>query len=112
MGTILQWLGDLLLDHKQFVKINEDISPSIPVTSSGTALRPTLFFYYINDMLEEVDCIFAFDTKVYTSVELDEKRNLLQKYLDTFVEWTACMLLHFNGSKCKVLHLGKCNPKL
>ena len=115
-GSLLQWVGDFLKDRSQFVKINDATSSSIPVTSGvpqGSVLGPTLFIYYLNDMPEVVDCvvrIFADDTKAYTSVESEEKRDILQKSLDNLMEWTDKWLLRFNTSKCKVIHFGKNNP--
>ena len=38
--------------------------------------------------------------------------NILQNDLDTLSQWTNEWLLSFNVDKCKVMHIGKNNPKL
>ena len=50
-------------------------------------------------------------TKVYASIRTVEDRDRLQKSIDQMVEWTNKWLIKFNGDKCKILHLGKNNPK-
>ena len=114
-GSVLHWIGDFLSGRSQYVKINDKSSTNINVTSGvpqGSVIGPTLFIYYINDMPEMVDCairIFADDTKAYSSVETEDKRKKLQENLDQLVKWTDQWLLHFNSTKCKVIHMGKKN---
>jgi len=115
-GSLLNWVKDFLSNRSQFVKINNASSSNTDVSSGvpqGSVVGPTLFIYFINDMPDVVDCmvrVFADDTKAYTSVESDSKRQMLQDSLDKLVEWTDTWLLHFNSTKCKVIHMGKNNP--
>ena len=94
------------------------MSNSLNVTSGvpqGSVLGPTLFIYFINDLPNVVKCskvkIFADDTKVYNRIQNTEDVNCLQSSIDEMFMWTQKWLLKFNKDKCKVLHLGKNNPK-
>ena len=51
----------------------------------------------------------ADDTKVYNSVEAEDKQHKLQDDLDNLVDWADTWQLRFNADKCKVLHLGRQN---
>ena len=116
-GNVYNWILDFLSDRSQFVSINNCNSDSIPVTSGvpqGSVLGPTLFVYYINDLPQiasNIVKIFANDTKLYTKItsELDCLR--LQEDIDSLVKWSDKWLMKFNSSKCKILHVGKNNPK-
>ena len=117
-GPILNWINSFLSNRQQFVKINNSVSPSLPVTSGvpqGSVLGPTLFIYFINDLPNIKSNIpmkiFADDTKVYNKIENDDDVNCLQKAIDEMFEWTEKWLLKFNNDKCKMLHLGNKNKR-
>ena len=115
-GQLLDWIRDFLKDRSQYVTINDKSSSKIPVTSGvpqGSVLGPTLFIYFINDLPSLITIfikIFADDTKAYLPILSDADRIILQKTIDDMVHWSKIWQLHFNGSKCKVLHLGRNNP--
>jgi len=115
-GSLLAWIKDFLSDRTQYVKVNNASSSNTEVSSGvpqGSVVGPTLFIYFINDMPDVVDCmvrVFADDTKAYTSVESETKKTMLQDSIDKLVQWTDKWLLHFNSTKCKVIHMGKNNP--
>ena len=117
-GPILNWIISFLSNRKQFVKINNSVSNSSNVTSGvpqGSVLGPTLFIYFINDLPKVVKNskvkIFADDTKVYNSINKTDDVDCLQNSIDEMFMWTQKWLLKFNKDKCKVIHLGKKNPK-
>ena len=56
--------------------------------------------------------MFADDTKLFRTVKSIDDCNILQNDLDTLSQWTNEWLLSFNVDKCKVMHIGKNNPKL
>ena len=116
-GKVLEWITSFLSNRSQYVNVNNNFSDKTPVTSGvpqGSVLGPCLFIYYINDLPELIKClikIFADDTKAYQAIKSLSDNELLQWSINKLVEWTDKWLLKFNSNKCKILHLGKNNPK-
>ena len=54
---------------------------------------------------------FADDTKLARIIERDEDKDELQGELSRLVEWTETWMMQFNEKKCKVLHMGRKNPR-
>ena len=79
-------------------------------------IGPLLFLIYINDIDEAAELIdllskFADDTKLCKTVKDNSDRQELQQTLDCLVQWSEKHGMAFNASKCKVLHVGKNNPR-
>ena len=116
-GPLLQWIECFLSNRSQYVKINNSRSAEKPVTSGvpqGSVLGPMLFIFFINDLPSVCSVttkIYADDTKAYTSIKSDEDHTRLQQSIDEMYNWTQTWQLHFNSSKCKILHIGEDNPK-
>ena len=51
-------------------------------------------------------------TQSYLELKSIDDGNILQNDLDTLSQWNNEWLLSFNVNKCKVMHIGKNNPKL
>ncbi|GAB0176950.1 hypothetical protein GRJ2_000160200 [Grus japonensis] len=54
---------------------------------------------------------FADDTKLCGAVNMLEGRDAIQRDFDRLERWACVILMKFNKAKCKVLHLGRRNPK-
>ena len=113
-GRTLNWVRNFLSGRQQRVRIGNECSSRTDVTSGipqGSILGPVLFTIFINDLPEaiSVNCkVFADDTKIY-----DDSRNHknIQEDLYKMQKWTETWNLYFNVSKCKVMYMGKKNPK-
>jgi len=116
-GNIFNWVKDFLTGRTQHVSINDKLSSISNVTSGvpqGSVLGPTLFIYFINDLPTVITTfikIFADDTKAYFPIKSVKDHEELQLTLESLVEWSKIWQLEFNGGKCKVLHIGKNNPR-
>ena len=116
-GSLLTWIKDFLFNRTQYVKINNSKSEECPVSSGvpqGSVLGPMLFIFYINDLPDVCNVttkIYADDTKAYSSIKSIDDRNNIQQTIDRMYDWSQTWQLHFNNSKCQILHIGSNNPK-
>ncbi|PKU42570.1 rna-directed dna polymerase from mobile element jockey-like [Limosa lapponica baueri] len=112
------WLGNWLTGHTQRVVVNSSFSNWQPVTSGvpqGPILGPRLFNSFISDLdagIKRTLTKFAADMKMNGEVDTLEGRATLQEDLNRLEEWANKNIIKFHKDKCKVLHLGKCNPSV
>ena len=68
----------------------------------------------MNDLPDEVKSycqLFADDAKLYKDLQNLEDFETIQNDLNKLCQWTIKWLMIFNVEKCKVMHLGKNNPR-
>ncbi|GAB0182074.1 mitochondrial enolase superfamily member 1 [Grus japonensis] len=80
----------------------------------GSALGPALFNIFVSNMDSGIECTlskFANNTKLCGMVNMMEGRDAIQRDLDRLERWACVNRIKFNKAKCKVLHVGRRNPK-
>ena len=113
-GALLKWIENFLSNRSQYVKVGNSVSDRSEVLSGipqGSILGPVLFTIFINDLPDNIKStckIFADDTKIYNT---PDNNVTIQEDLYTLQEWSDRWNLYFNVQKCKVMHVGKKNPK-
>jgi len=108
-NQILMWIHDFLLDQKQKVILEKQLSSELSITSGvpqGSVLGPTLFLAYINDLLKLVNCsisLFADDTLIYQVVNDSLEKSNFQTNINALHYWAKIWCMSFNIDKCSIL---------
>ena len=80
----------------------------------GNVIGPLLFLLFINDIPNEIKCniqLFADDANIFKTVKNEDDHQDLANDLDNLENWARLWQMRFNVGKCKVLHLGRRNPR-
>ena len=110
-GHLLSFILNYLQDRLQSVVLGNFISSSKPVTSGvpqGSILGPTLFVLFLNDITDKISTntnilMYADDTKIWREIHNEDDHNVLQRDIDSLMDWALQNCMKFHPSKCKVL---------
>ena len=114
---MLAWIAYFLQGRRQRAVVAEkksawaDILSGIP---QGSVRMAVLFVIFINDlphMVRSIAKIFADDTKLYEAISTPQDALTMQEDLNHLAESSVTWQLHFNETKCKVIHLGSNNAR-
>ena len=114
-GKLLRWVEAFLTERRQRVVVQGSRSDWVSVASGvqGSVLGSILFILYVNDIPRQLQSevrMFSDDTKIFSRVPRPTSPRSFQADLHALERWSQTWLLHFNVSKCKVMHMGSGNP--
>ena len=114
-GYLLGFIINYLKNRIQSVVLGSLTSSTKPVISGvpqGSILGPTLFVLFINDITENLDpktniLMYADDTKIWREINCEEDHHVLQRDIDSLMDWALTNCMKFHPSKCKALMVNK-----
>lgn len=109
----MNWIKDWLSNRKQRVVLNGKCSSWATVLSGVPQLLFLVFINNINELARALTILkkFADDTKGGKTIKSEYDRDFLQRCLDNLFNWAEEWGMSFNVNKCKILHIGRTNPR-
>lgn len=118
-GSILQWIESYLSGRSQMIKLNNNMSRPLMVTSGvpqGSHLGPVLFILFINDLVslltDVLILLYADDLKLFLSIKKPEDVEILQRCIDKLNNWCISNGMLLNIDKCYVISFSRKKSKL
>ena len=117
-GWTVRWTENWLDGTARRVVLSSALESSWRPLSNGVPQRsvfdPVLFNLLISDLVDGTECSlskFADDTKLGGVANTPEGCAAIQRDLDRLDSWEERNLMKSNKGKCRILHLGRNNPK-
>ena len=116
-GKLWAWIKDWLARRYQRVVVEGQESGWLLVESGvpqGTVLAGLLFTVYVKDIDDWIRAFlrkFADDTKIAQIIRNSADAERFQADINRLAEWAKEWTMEFNVAKCKVMHLGRNNPR-
>jgi len=88
--------------------------PMTSGVSQGLVKGLVLFNIFVDNTNNGIECTlskFAYGIKLCVVIDTLGGRDAIQRHLGTLERWTCTDLPKFNKAKCKLLHVGRDNPK-
>ena len=110
-GSLLRFFKCYLEERYQRVVIGNKMSNSCRVTSGvpqGSILGPTLFILFLNDITSDLSpgtdiAMYADDTKIWRRIITQDDHWILQRDINTLMNWANANKMKFHPSKSNVL---------
>jgi len=108
-GNLFEWIRNFLSNRTQQTRVGSQLSSISHITSGvvqGSVLDPLLFLLFINEiggLLSNERCVYklyAYDVKLYTTLQINEDCTLLQQQLDALYTWSDTWQLSISHKKC------------
>jgi len=116
-SRILAWIKDFLTGRTQKVRIQQELSNDVQVTSGipqGSVIGPLLFLAFINDIeinMQSTIRLFADDCIIYKVIRSEGDEKTLQSDLDKLWEWASINSMKINPQKSKSISFTKSRIK-
>ena len=114
-GSLLRWFSDYLCDRKQFVVVEGSNSSYLDVTSGvpqGSVSDRSITVHLPDTTYHSKVPLFADDNKCYRAIKSQSDSGLLQKDLNSMIEWSFFGILNLmfpnpfsSGCFVDILHL-------